>query len=192
MMNLPIILASRSPRRIALLQQLGLECSVMPADIDESVRAGELPSDYVSRLAVEKAQAVHVLRTTEYADHVILAADTTVALHDEVLGKPEHDADALAMLQKLSGTTHYVHTAVAVCRYNQTLTALSSTQVEMMPLDAHMLADYIKTGEHRDKAGSYAIQGLAGAWIKRIVGSYTGVMGLPLYETAMLFKQMEK
>lgn len=185
-----LILASRSPRRIELLKQLGIECIVMPADIDESVRANELPSAYVQRLAIEKAQAI--LALGHHAEPLILAADTTVALGNEILGKPEHDADALAMLKKLSGTVHHVHTAIALCGYNQTLSALSSTQVEMMPLNEAMLAAYIKTGEHQDKAGSYAIQGRAGAWIKRIEGSYTGVMGLPLFETAMLLRQMEK
>lgn len=185
-----LILASRSPRRIALLQQLGIDCIVMPADIDESVRANESPAAYVQRLAMEKAQAIQALG--HHSEPLILAADTTVALGDEILGKPENDAEALAMLKKLSGTAHHVHTAIALCGYNQTLTALSTTQVEMMALDSHMLAAYIETGEHQDKAGSYAIQGMAGGWIKRIEGSYTGVMGLPLFETAMLLRQMEK
>lgn len=188
-----IILASRSPRRIELLQQIGIHCTVMPADIDESVRANESPTAYVQRLAIEKAQAIAGLIKDKdaQATPVILAADTTVALDNDIMGKPENDADAIVMLQKLSGTTHHVHTAIAVCGYNQTLSALSTTQVEMMALDAEQLAAYIKTGEHIDKAGSYAIQGMAGGWIKRIEGSYTGVMGLPLFETAMLLRQIE-
>lgn len=186
-----IILASRSPRRIELLKQIDVTCTVMPADIDESVRPDERAADYVLRLAVEKAKAIRA--SVDQPNHMlILAADTTVALAGEILGKPEDDADAIHMLKKLSGTTHQVHTAIAVCGYNRTLRLLNTTQVEMMPLTDAMIAAYIQAGEHRDKAGSYGIQGLAGAWIERIDGSYSGVMGLPLYETAQLLNQMKE
>jgi len=187
-----IILASRSPRRIELLKQIGVDCMVMPADIDESVRANEDPTDYVMRLAIEKAQTVAELRKPEYANMLVLAADTTVALDNQILGKPDSDDDAVAMLKKLSGTTHQVHTAVAVCGYNQTLSALNSTQVSMMPLDEATIRAYVSFGEHRDKAGSYGIQGMAGAWIKSIHGSYSGVMGLPLFETSQLLIEMKE
>lgn len=185
-----IILASRSPRRVELLKQINVSCTVMPADIDESVWADELAADYVLRLAVEKAEAISA-SVTKTSDQLILAADTTVALDKHILGKPEDDEDAIRMLKKLSGTTHQVHTAVAVCRYNRIQVLLNTTHVTMMPLTDAMIDVYIQAGEHRDKAGSYGIQGLAGAWIQRIDGSYSGVMGLPLYETAQLLSELK-
>ncbi|MEI2635305.1 MAG: Maf family protein [Methylotenera sp.] len=181
-----IILASQSPRRVALLRQMGLDCLVMPADIDEAAYMNESPADYVLRLAEQKALATLRKLGGQHADLPVLAADTTVALGMEILGKPDNDADAVNMLKKLSGSTHEVHTAVAVAFNNRLDKALSTTLVQMMPLTDAMIAAYIVTGEHWDKAGSYAIQGLAGNWIKRIEGSYTGVMGLPVHETAML------
>lgn len=191
--SIQIILASQSPRRVAILKQMGIDCIVMPANIDESVRAGETPADYVLRLAKEKASAVfdqiNSLDNT-YKSMPILAADTTVALDSTIFGKPENDADAVKMLKKLSGTQHQVHTAIAVVLGEQIELALNTTLVEMMPLSDAMMAAYIASNEHSDKAGSYAIQGLAGSWIKRIDGSYTGVMGLPVYETAMLLNKI--
>jgi septum formation protein len=186
-----IILASRSPRRIELLKQIQVDCTVMPADIDESVRLGEKAIDYVHRLAIEKAVAVYTGQISA-TDSLILAADTTVALNGEILGKPADDADALSMLKKLSGTTHQVHTAIAVCGYNRTVSAVNTTQVTMMALTDNMILDYIQSGEHRDKAGGYGIQGMAGAWVERIEGSYSGVMGLPLFETAQLLSEMKE
>lgn len=191
-----IILASQSPRRVAILKQMGMDCIVMPADIDESQIANETPAAYVLRLAKEKALAIfnkiNVLEKLngQYANMPILAADTTVALENTIFGKPENDADAIQMLKKLSGTQHQVHTAVAVVLNQKVELALNTTLVEMMPLSDAMIAAYIATNEHSDKAGSYAIQGLAGNWIKRIDGSYTGVMGLPVYETAMLLNKI--
>ena len=185
-----IILASQSPRRVAILKQMGIDCIVMPANIDESVRAGETPADYVLRLAKEKALAVFNQIDNIYKSTPILAADTTVALDSTIFGKPENDADAVQMLKKLSGTQHQVHTAVAVVLGQQIELALNTTLVEMMPLSDAMIAAYIASNEHSDKAGSYAIQGLAGNWIKRINGSYTGVMGLPVHETAMLLNKI--
>ncbi|HNV88934.1 MAG TPA: Maf family protein [Methylotenera sp.] len=181
-----VILASQSPRRVALLKQMGLDCLVMPADIDETAYVNELPADYVLRLAEQKALATLKKLNGQHADLPVLAADTTVALGMEILGKPDNDADAVNMLKKLSGNTHEVHTAVAVAFNGRLDKVLNTTLVQMMPLTDAMIAAYIATGEHRDKAGSYAIQGLAGNWIKRIEGSYTGVMGLPVHETAML------
>lgn len=189
-MHKRIILASKSPRRVELLKQIRVDCTVMPADIDESIRPKESPTAYVKRLAQEKAQTVHQMRKPEYAHMLILAADTIVALDDQVLGKPENDEDAMEMLKRLSGTTHQVHTAVAVYGDNKIRCMLNSSMVEMMVLSSQMIKDYVASGEHRDKAGSYGIQGLAGAWIKRIEGSYSGVMGLPLYETAQLLNKM--
>lgn len=185
-----VILASRSPRRIELLKQVGVDCIVLPADIDESVRTNELPANYVKRLAKEKAQATASNRKREYSHLAVLAADTTVCLNGEVLGKPENDADAAKMLKKLSGKAHEVHTAVAMCFKGKTKVVLSTTQVEMMRLTASTINAYVASGEHRDKAGSYGIQGRAAAWVKHIAGSYSGVMGLPLYETAQLIKKI--
>ena len=188
--NRKIILASQSPRRVALLKQMNIACLVMPADIDESVLSGEAPADYVLRLAQQKALAIVTKLNGEHADLPILAADTTVALGNEIFGKPENDVDAFNMLKKLAGSTHQVHTAIALAFNGQYETALNTTLVQMMPLTDAMIEAYIATGEPRDKAGSYAIQGLAGNWITRIEGSYTGVMGLPVHETAMLLNRI--
>ena len=189
-----IILASQSPRRVAILKQMGIDCVVMPADIDESQLANETPTDYVLRLAKQKALAIQgkleAQLNDQHAEMPILAADTTVALGDSIFGKPENDADAMQMLKKLSGTLHQVHTAVAVVFNQQIELALNTTLVEMMPLSDAMIEAYIASNEHADKAGSYAIQGLAGNWIIRIDGSYSGVMGLPVHETAMLLKKL--
>jgi septum formation protein len=192
-MHIKIILASQSPRRVALLNQIGIACLVMPADIDETALPNESPSDYVLRLAAQKAQAiVSKLANQDTPDlHLpILAADTTVALDLQILGKPEHDVDAFNMLKQLSGTTHQVHTAIAVAFNGKLDTAINSTLVEMMPLSDAMISEYIASGEHKDKAGSYGIQGLAACWIKKITGSYTGVMGLPLYETSIMLQKV--
>lgn len=187
-MHTKIILASQSPRRVELLKQIGITCLVMPAGIDETALLDESPSDYVLRLAAQKAQAI--ANKLPNQDLPILAADTTVALGLQILGKPEHDLDAFNMLKQLSGSTHQVHTAIAVAFNGKLETAINSTQVEMMPLSDAMISEYIASGEHKDKAGSYAIQGLAACWIKNISGSYTGVMGLPLHETSLLLNKI--
>lgn len=184
-----IYLASRSPRRVELLGQLGLSCEILPADIDESQLMGELPERYVTRLAKEKAEACLERLTLAQRALPVLAADTTVVLAGNVLGKPDHDVHAREMLQSLSGGTHQVHTAVALAYAGNIEVVLSTTTVEMMVLSALQIEHYIASGEHQDKAGSYGIQGLAGAWIKRIEGSYTGVMGLPVFETAELLRK---
>ena len=188
-MDQTIYLASRSPRRVELLKQIGVNCEVMPADIDESVFKSELPIDYVLRLAREKVLACQQLLGASCLNIPILAADTTVALGDAILGKPLDDVDAFTMLKSLSGCKHAVHTAIAIAFNDEIEVALSSTVVEMMPLTDAMINDYIAVGEHKDKAGSYGIQGLAGAWIKHIEGSYSGVMGLPVFETALLLNK---
>jgi septum formation protein len=188
----PVVLASQSPRRVALLKQMGIDCVAMPADIDETPLNNELADAYVLRLAQQKASAIASILSAEYADALVLGADTTVALNGEVLGKPLNEPDALLMLKKLSGTTHQVHTAVAVIRKNRMESVVNTTQVEMMTLSDDMMLQYIATGEPLDKAGSYAIQGFAGTWIKCINGSYTGVMGLPVFETANLLKNLDQ
>jgi septum formation protein len=185
-------LASQSPRRVALLKQMNIDCLVMPADIDESVLSGESPAEYVLRLAEQKALAIVAKLNGQHSDLPILAADTTVALGNEIFGKPENDADAFDMLRKLSGRTHEVHTAIALAFNGKCEIALNTTLVQMMPLSDAMIETYIATNEHKDKAGSYAIQGLAGNWIVKIDGSYTGVMGLPVHETAVLLNRIFK
>lgn len=186
----PIIyLASRSPRRVELLRQIGLACEILPADIDESQAQNELPEDYVVRLARQKAEACMQRLNVVPMAHVVLAADTTVVLAGEVLGKPEDDDDARRMLRGLSGGLHQVHTAVALAFAGEIEVVLSTTDVEMMALSDAQIDAYVASGEPHDKAGGYGIQGLAGSWIKRIEGSYTGVMGLPVYETAALLRK---
>jgi septum formation protein len=191
-MDMRIILASQSPRRVALLKKMGIDCLVMPADIDEQVQANESPTDYVLRLAKQKALATLEKLKGQYANLPILAADTTVALGTEIFGKPESDMDAANMLKKLSGSRHQVHTAIAVAFDGRLESMLNTTLVQMMPLTDAMIRTYIATGEHIDKAGSYAIQGLAGTWIVRIEGSYTGVIGLPAHETAVLLDRITR
>jgi septum formation protein len=185
-----IILASQSPRRVTILKQMQIDCLVIPADIDEQAHINELPTEYVLRLAEQKALAIVKKLAGKHAGLPILAADTTVVLGAEILGKPENDADAFRMLKKLSGSTHQVHTAIALAFNGKIECALNTTQVTMMPLADAMITQYIATGEHKGKAGSYAIQGLAGNWIARIEGSYTGVMGLPVFETARLLERI--
>ena len=184
-----IYLASRSPRRVELLKQIGILCVTLPADIDETQNLNESPIDYVMRLARQKAEACAQALNSEQRLSQIIAADTTVVLDGQVLGKPEDDNDARQILTRLSGRVHQVHTAVALAFNNQIEVVLSTTVVEMMDLSVAQIETYIASGDHRDKAGSYGIQGAAGAWIKRIEGSYTGVMGLPLYETAALLRK---
>jgi len=185
-----IYLASRSPRRGELLGQVGVHFDVLPSDVDESVRPDESPEHYVLRLAREKALVcVQRLAAQGAPSRPVLAADTTVCIDGLILGKPENDADAAAMLRRMSDRWHVVHTAIAVAEGDRVEVALSSTQVEMAPLTAAEIAAYIASGEPRDKAGSYGIQGLAGAFIRRIEGSYSGVMGLPIYETSQLLNK---
>ena len=184
-----LVLASASPRRSELLGSVGLEFDVVPADIDEAQRPGEAPPDYVARLSREKAAAV-VERVGGKA--VVVAADTTVDVDGVILEKPLDDADGRRMLSSLSGRTHLVHTGVTVSwsprtRSAGTTTQVVETQVRFVELSARAIDWYLSTGEHLGKAGSYGIQGAAGAFVERIDGSVTNVIGLPLAETlAML------
>lgn len=185
-----IYLASRSPRRAELLTQIGIIFEVLPSDIDESVVQGESPAAYVVRLAREKAAVCQEsLRQSDAKRFPVLAADTTVSIDGIILGKPENDEDARAMLQRMSGRRHEVHTGIAVATEQGIETALSTTHVQMKVLSDAEIAAYIVTGEPQDKAGAYGIQGLAGTFIQHIEGSYSGVMGLPIYETAQLLKR---
>ena len=185
-----IYLASRSPRRADLLQQIGLNFTVLPSDIDETPLLNELSHEYVVRLAAEKAQACFAKLQMDQADlYPVLAADTTVSVDGRILGKPQDDADAFQMLSSLAGRWHEVHTGIAVATTTGVKTAISTTRVEMPKLSDEKILAYVATGEPSDKAGAYGIQGLASTIIKRIEGSYSGVMGLPIYETAMLLEQ---
>lgn len=189
MMTVKIILASCSPRRVELLQQMGVRCETLPADIDETQLTNESPEAYVTRLARQKAEACLLRLTDAQRIRPVLAADTTVVLAGAVLGKPENNDDARRMLAALSGNSHQVHTAVALAFNNEIEVVLSTTVVQMMAFTPAQIDAYIASGEHADKAGSYGIQGAAGAWISHIEGSYTGVMGLPVYETAALLRK---
>ncbi len=183
-----IVLASASPRRRELLQQIGVRCRALPVDIDESPLADEAPTDYVSRLAREKAEAAASLLGDENALPV-LGADTIVELQGELLGKPVDSAQAVEMLTRLSGTTHQVHTAVAVVCHGATQQRLQSSQVTFAALIDAQIRAYVDTGEPLDKAGAYGIQGGAAAFIRHLEGSFSSVMGLPLFETAELLAQ---
>lgn len=183
MNSMNLVLASGSPRRLQLLASLGLDCEVSPVDIDETPRPGEAPANYARRIAVEKAA---VAATQHAPDRLVLAADTVVALDDEIFGKPAGHDEAARMLRRLSGRCHEVHTAVAACREGTTAFRLASSEVTFRKLLAHEVEAYVATGEPLDKAGAYGIQGLAAVFVARLCGSYTGVVGLPLCETAEL------
>lgn len=185
--NSNLVLASASPRRIELLRQIGIEPQVCPAEIDET-RGNESAEEYTCRLALEKA----VASARRYNDGTtVLGADTTVTLDGATFGKPADADDAENMLLRLSGRTHQVFTAIALIQGNREVVKLSETGVQFREISRHEIRRYWLTGEPAGKAGSYAIQGLGAIFIENITGSYSGVMGLPLYETAALLKQFE-
>ena len=177
-----LCLASASPRRRALLEQIGVPHCVRAAHIIETRAPGETPQEYVLRLAREKALAA--VAAGEMLP--VLAADTAVVLDDTVYGKPRDRGQALAMLAALAGRTHHVLTGVALAHGGQVRTALSSSAVHFRELTAAECEAYWASGEPCDKAGGYAVQGRAAVFIERLHGSYSGVMGLPLFETAQL------
>ena len=177
-----IYLASASPRRSELLRQIDVTHAVLPVDIDETPRPGEKPAHYALRLAEEKARALWEQLPVAQR-RPVLAADTTVALGDEILGKPVDRDDAVRMLGRLSGREHEVHTAVAVLHEGGADARVSTSTVAFRPLTGVEIDWYWRTGEPADKAGAYAVQGHAAVFIRRLAGSYSGVMGLPLYET---------
>lgn len=177
-----LILGSGSPRRLDLLAQLGLTPdAVRPPDIDETPRKGELPRAYAARIALGKSAAIDA-----EPDDVVLCADTTVALGRRILGKPADQTEARAFLQALSGRRHTVITALALRRGDRTWQRNSVSKVRMKRLAPQELDAYLDTGDWQGKAGGYAIQGPAGAFIPWISGSFTGIVGLPLSETATL------
>ncbi len=186
-----VYLASASPRRQELLRQLGVEFEVVPSHIPEAQKAGESPSVYVTRVARDKARWV-VSHVKERALPVqpVLGADTEVVLDGEILGKPSDGAHAREMLRRLAGRTHEVLSAVCVLNRGQEHAALSTSRVTFRPLTQSEITQYWETGEPADKAGGYAIQGCAAGFITRLEGSYSGVMGLPLYEVAEILKKL--
>ena len=182
MTPLPVLhLASTSPRRREILTSLDLDFTVVPVAVDETVLDGETPGDMVLRLAVAKAEAANV-----GAGELALGADTAVVVDGRALGKPEDESDCLAMLQALSGRGHKVLTGVALQGPGGTRTALSETDVYFREISRDEALAYWQSGEPSDKAGAYAIQGLGGAFVERIEGSYSGVVGLPVFETVAL------
>jgi septum formation protein len=184
-MAAPLFLASTSPRRRELLQQLGLTFSVLNIAIDESQLPDESPSDYVQRLAIGKARA----GLTQIDDGVVIAADTSVVIGQTILGKPASLNEAKTMWRQLSGKKHQVLTGVAIAQGNKLLSCVTTTTVTFRTMtDADMVA-YWKTGEPIDKAGGYAIQGRGAVFVTQIDGSYSNVVGLPLAETTQLLSQ---
>jgi len=186
-MHPQIYLASQSPRRRELLEQIGIYPNVVTADIDECPHPDEAPAEYVIRLALEKAKAVHA---TLSEDNLlpVLAADTSVVVNNRILGKPQNRNDALAIMQQLSGRTHKVLTGVALVNNEKISSRLSVSNVTFRPVTKEEAQAYWESGEPQDKAGGYAIQGLGAMFISRLEGSYSGVMGLPLFETANLLQ----
>lgn len=193
-----IYLASQSPRRRQLLEQLGIRHELLlpgaeeDAEALEAVRAGELPDAYCARVTAAKLDAA-VIRLSERGLPAapILCADTTVAVDDLILGKPADAADAARMLALMSGRSHRVITAVAVAGGARRAAALNISEVEFAPLSAARIERYVASGEPFGKAGAYAIQSQAAAWIVKIAGSYSGIMGLPLFETARLLEKFD-
>ncbi len=185
-MTATIVLASASPRRRELLRQIQVRYKVVAASIDETPAPHEDPITHAERLAHAKALAVWQRTRTALP---VLGADTVVAIDGRILGKPKTQAQALEMLRRLSGRTHEVFTAVCLLHEGRPLRALSRSKVRFRPLSDEEILAYWETGEPRDKAGAYAIQGLGAIFVQHLEGSFSGVMGLPLYETAELLRQ---
>lgn len=183
-----LVLASASPRRAELLARAGFEFDVVPANVDERLLDGEDPHQYVARLAHAKVAAIQ----PSFPDRVVVGADTTVLIDDEVWGKPEDTAAAAMMLRQLSGRTHRVLTGVEVGRGTQVAAGREVTKVTLVELSDVQIASYIASGEPMDKAGGYAAQGIASRFIKRIEGSYANVVGLPLALLDRLLKQFDE
>lgn len=185
--DVQVYLASASPRRQELLRSVGLRFEVITADIDETHRVDEPPDRFVQRLAKEKAQQVAArLVNLKRPVHPVVAADTCVVVDGQVLGKPRHRDHAVQMLRRLSGRSHEVLTAVVVCRGDDILSAVSRSRVKFKTLSDDEITLYCRTSEPFDKAGAYAIQGIASGFVEHLQGSYTGVVGLPMFELRML------
>jgi septum formation protein len=192
-----VYLASQSPRRRQLLEQIGVSYELLLATPEEDAESlevvlpNEAPLTYVKRVTQLKLEAaVQRMKQRGLPNAPVLCADTTVALGRSILGKPENAADALRILKMLSGQTHRVLTAVALASGRKRVSAVSISQVTFAPMTLAEMKNYIATGEPMGKAGAYGVQGAAAAYISQIKGSYTGIMGLPLHETAQLLKQI--
>lgn len=194
-----IYLASKSARRRELLRQIGIEFELLllrdhtprGPEVDESVKPGETADVYVARVALEKAEyAHHTMLWRKLPNRPVLAADTTVVVDGKILGKPADFNDAVAMMSMLSGRTHQVLTSVAIRHLDDTLQITQKSDVAFAPVPDDMIRAYCATTEPYDKAGGYAIQGLAAIFIQDIAGSYSGIMGLPLFETAQMLQQV--
>jgi septum formation protein len=181
-----LILASSSPRRRELLSQIGVRFEVQSADLDETPHANEPPHAYVARLAVQKALAVAL-----HGFQPVLGADTTVVLDEQILGKPRDANEARTLLNRLSGRTHKVCTAVALVQGVRQEVRVVETLVRFTKLRAQEIDAYIATGEPMDKAGAYGIQGLGAVFVQELHGSYSNVVGLPLFETAALLRSFQ-
>ena len=189
-MNVPVLcLASASPRRTELLRQLGVPHVVAPSGADETPGAGESAADYVLRIAVAKAAAVLTAAPPQAAGLPVLAADTSVVVDGRVLGKPGDLAACRAMLGELAGREHEVLTAVALAAQGAVRTRLSCSRVRFRPIGVAEIDAYWATGEPRDKAGGYAVQGFGAVFVEALSGSYSGVVGLPLFETAAMLAE---
>jgi septum formation protein len=182
-----LVLASQSPRRAELLTQIGIPFKILPVDIDESPLSDESAQSYVLRLAQEKSQRGWIIAQGE---EPVLGADTVVVIGDQILGKPQSQSDSIRMLSLLSGQTHRVLTAVAVTITKRQVSCIVSSLVRFASLTEQQMRDYWLTGEPADKAGSYAIQGLGGQFVEHINGSYSGIVGLPLFETKQLLNEI--
>ncbi len=186
-----LILASASPRRRELLRQIGIEFETIVPDLDETPLVNESAEQFVERLALEKAQqGLTMARGQGMAELPVLGADTCIALDGKILGKPENRVDGVAMLSSLAGRTHEVLTAVALVSEAETQQLVSRSRVTFGPMTEEEIAAYWDTGEPVDKAGSYGIQGKAAAFIEHIEGSYSGIVGLPLYEVGRILKNL--
>lgn len=186
--DLQFYLASGSPRRVELLTQLGYFFDTFSVDICEEKQNAETPIDYVSRLAQEKSLAGFDILSNKSLP--VLGADTIVVLGDQVMVKPKDQGEHWEMMRQLSGKTHSVYTAVAICSQTGVLMAINESQVTMRVITDEEISVYWATGEPCDKAGGYAVQGIAAVFISNIQGSYSGIMGLPLFETAELLTKM--
>lgn len=179
-----VLLASSSPRRVSLLQQVGLMFETMSPDVDESLVAGEMPVNYVERLSKSKAAAGLIHRPT----YVVIAADTVVALGDEVIGKPRDRANGIEMLMRLSGTTHRVLTGVTVASAAESRTKVVASDVSFRAVSDDEAYAYWHTKEPADKAGGYGLQGIGSIFVEKIHGSPSAVIGLPMLETELMLK----
>lgn len=182
-----IYLASRSPRRKELLAQLKIKFQILDIEVDEAIIASETAMEYVQRLAIEKAMTGHQIATRKNIP--VLGSDTCIAFQGEIIGKPNTAAEAVNILSKLSGKEHTVMTAVALANESGYLFRVQTSKVAFKDLSDAEIKAYINTGEPLDKAGAYAIQGLGAVFIRHIEGSYSGIMGLPLFETAELLNE---